>query len=193
MTTEEETSELISRFKEGDKSAFDKIVMQYEKDVYRICFRFFQNNEDALDATQESFVKVFRNLCKFEGRSSFKTWLYRISSNVCLTISQKKKREKEGLLEVISDWFSGFMQKNPEEEAIDELTGSFDKKAVEKAISGLPENYRMPVILKDIEGMPMEKISDILEIPVGTVKSRLNRGRALLHENLEDYVKERFK
>ena len=184
MTIEDTTNQLIKDAKEGDRFAFDRLVSLYEKTVYRICHRFFNNEEDALDATQEVFIKVYRYLDKFEGRSSFKTWLYRIAANTCLTISENKKKEKEGLLQTIIGWWNYFYQPTPEDKVLDEEERIINKKLVGDSIVKVPEIYRVPLILKDMEGMSLEKIGEILEIPVGTVKSRPNRGRAMLHEKL---------
>lgn len=189
MTIEEKTNLLLQRIKEGDKKAFDEIVSLYEKTVYRICHRFFYNEEDAIDATQDVFIKVYRNIDKFERRSSFSTWLYRIAANTCFTISEKKKKEKEGFLQMIMGWWNSFSEHTPEEYILDEEEREFNKKIVGENVAKLPELYRIPLILKDMEGMPIEKISEVLEIPVGTVKSRLNRGRAMLHEKLESFMK----
>lgn len=189
MTIEEKTNLLLQRIKEGDKKAFDEIVSLYEKTVYRICHRFFYNEEDAIDATQDVFIKVYRNIDKFEGRSSFSTWLYRIAANTCFTISEKKKKEKEGLLQMILGWWNSFSEHTPEEYILDEEEKEFNKRIVGENVAKLPELYRIPLILKDMEGMPIDKISEVLEIPVGTVKSRLNRGRAMLHEKLESFMK----
>ncbi len=184
MTNEDLTIQLIKEVKEGDKFAFDKLVSLFEKIVYQTCHRFFNNEEDALDATQEVFLKVYRNINKFEGRSSFKTWLYRISVNTCLTISENKKKEKEGLLQIVVGWWNSLTQPTPEEKVLENEEHSLNKKLIGDSIAKIPEIYRIPLILKDMEGMPLEKISEILEIPVGTVKSRLNRGRAMLHDKI---------
>ena len=119
MNKQEETKELLEIIKNGDKNSFDKLVSLHEKDVYRVCHRFFNNEEDALDATQEVFIKVYRYLDKFEERSSFTTWLYRIAANTCLTIAENKKKEKEGLLQTMISWWNSFYQPTPEEIVLD--------------------------------------------------------------------------
>ena len=189
MTIEEKTNQLINRIKEGDKKAFDELVSLYEKTIYRICHRFFYNEEDAIDATQEVFIKIYRNIEKFEGRSSFNTWIYRIAANTCSTISEKKKKEKEGLLQMMIGWWNSITESTPEEKIIDKEERIFNQRIVGENVAKLPELYRVPLILKDMEGMPLEKVSEVLEIPLGTVKSRLNRGRAMLHEKLESLMK----
>ncbi|MEW6712068.1 MAG: sigma-70 family RNA polymerase sigma factor, partial [Candidatus Riflebacteria bacterium] len=150
-------------------------------------YRFFNDENDAMDATQEVFIKIYRALPGFEGRSSLKTWIYRIASNTCITMAEKRRREKDGLLQTIINWWSDRNVETPEEELIDNETRQLNQKMVAEKLEKLPETYRMPVILKDIEGLSLEKISEILEVPVGTVKSRINRGRRMLQESLQLY------
>jgi RNA polymerase sigma-70 factor (ECF subfamily) len=180
---------LLERIQNGDKKAFADLVSEYEKPIYRICYRFFGNEEDSLDTVQEVFIKIYRYIGKFEGKSSLKTWIYRIAANTCITAFEKKKKEKEGFFKVFSDWFNSFYQTSPEDQVIERETSFLNVKTVTEKLSDLPEIYRMPVILKDIEGFSMDKISEILEIPLGTVKSRINRGRAILHDLLRPYYK----
>jgi RNA polymerase sigma-70 factor (ECF subfamily) len=135
--------------------------------------------------TQEVFLKVYRSLKSFEGRSSFKTWIYKIASNSCITYAAKKKKEKEGFLQGILDWWTKKQTaETPEEQAINIENKTETKKIVSEKIASLPEKYRMPVILKDIDGVSLEKIAEIQGIPLGTVKSRINRGRRILQESL---------
>lgn len=181
-------NELLEKIRRGDQRAFAQLVSLYEKSVYRLCFRFFSEENEALDATQEVFIKIYRAIGRFEGRSSLKTWIYRIASNTCLSIADKKKKEKEGLLQSILNWWTTPAQESPEDEILDREIRQLNQKIVAEKIASLPEAYRMPVILKDMEGLPLEKISEILEVPVGTVKSRINRGRRILQENLQAYV-----
>ena len=180
-----DTDLLLDRIRAGDKRAFESLVTTYEKSIYRLCYRFFSNEQDAMDATQEVFLKVYRALERFEGRSSFKTWIYRIAANTCITLAEKHKKDKEGLLQSIIHWWNGRDQETPEEEILEKEQQKISRQMVRNKIAALPENYRIPVILKDIEGLSLERIAEILEVPQGTVKSRLNRGRRLLHESLQ--------
>lgn len=186
---EEDISVLLKRVKSGDKSATSILVSMYEKLVYRTCFRFFNNSDDALDASQEVFIKVFHYLSKFEGRSSFKTWIYKITVNTCLTISEKKKKEKQGILDYFAEWLASLSPKNVEDDYIEQQESEVNQKNLQEALAKIPEKYRIPLILKEMEGLSLEKISEICEIPVGTVKSRLNRGRSNLLEKLEFQMK----
>lgn len=185
---EDTDNDLLAEIRRGNQKAFARLVSMHEKNVYRICYRFFADENEASDAVQEVFIKVFRAIGRFEGRSSLKTWIYRIAANTCITLADKKKREKEGLLQSMLQWWSSYTQESPEEAVIDREIQLLNQQIVNEKVAKLPESYRMPVILKDIEGLPLEKISEILEIPIGTVKSRINRGRRLLQESLHAYV-----
>lgn len=166
-------------------------MARYQDMVFRLAYRFFANEEDAMDVTQEVFLKAFRSLKNFEGRSSFKTWLYRIASNTCLTVSQERQKQKKSFLSLIVDWFTRPGTPDPgkileEEEYQREL-----QEAIREKIARIPDVYRLPVILKDIEGKSLDEISEILELKEGTVKSRINRGRKLLQEALEPFYRGR--
>ncbi|HNX77380.1 MAG TPA: sigma-70 family RNA polymerase sigma factor [Candidatus Rifleibacterium sp.] len=185
---EDSESNMLEEIQRGDQRAFARLVAAHEKSVYRICYRFFADENEASDAAQEVFVKVFRAIAKFEGRSSLKTWIYRIAANTCISLADKKKRDKEGLLQTMLNWWADSHQASPEETLVEREIQQLNQQIVSEKVARLPETYRMPVILKDIEGLPLEKIAEILEIPLGTVKSRINRGRRLLQESLQAYV-----
>ena len=185
-------SDLLERIRRGEQKAFAELVAAYEKSVYRICWRFFMNEDDSLDAVQEVFLKVYKAIGGFEERASLKTWIYRIASNTCISIAEKKKREKEGLLQVFLNWWSSEATETPEEEIVEREVRNLNQKMVAEKVASLPEAYRMPVILKDIEGLSLEKIAEILDVPLGTVKSRINRGRRILQESLQAYVQGRL-
>lgn len=182
-----DSAELVERCRRGDKKAFEEVVSLFEKGIYRLCYRFFNDDCEAMDATQEVFIRVFRALPRFEGRSTLKTWVYRIASNTCITISEKRKREKEGLLQSIVNWWSDRNVETPEEEVLAKEVREMNQTIVTKKLNDLPETYRMPVILKDIEGFSLERISEIMDVPLGTIKSRINRGRRMLQESLQAY------
>lgn len=182
---------LLQLIKKGNDSAYEDIVKKYERPIYQYCYRFFGSEEDALDSTQEIFIKVYRYIGKFEGKSSLKTWIYRIASNTCITIAQHKKKEKAGLFQSFLNWW--VREDNvdtPEEILISNETREITQSIVSEKIASLKEVYRGPVIMKDIKGMTLEEIAEILQIPKGTVKSRINRGRRILQEKLRSYYVE---
>ncbi len=182
--------ELVNKINQGVSGAFEELVREYEKMVFRVGIRFFGNEEDALDVSQEVFIRVFRYIKSFQGRSSLKTWIYRIASNTCITIAEKKKAEKEGFIKLVSNWLTKRVAPSHEEKIIADEETLLNKELVARKLLALPELYRMPIILKDIEGLPMAEVAEALDIPLGTVKSRLSRGRGMLKEMLHLYFKE---
>jgi len=183
--------ELVSQAIAGSKTAFEQIVAEHQGYMYKLAFRFFNNEEDTLDAVQEIFLKAFRSLRSFEGRSSLRTWLYRIASNTCMTLAKNRNRAQKSLIQSILDWFSTPPPPDPAKTVIRKEYQVELQKAINDKLAKIPEVYRLPLILKDLEGKSLEEISEILEIPDGTVKSRINRGRRLLQESLEPFFRER--
>ena len=181
-------SSLIKRAQTGDKRAFEQIVGKFERQIYSFCYRFFGNEDDAMDATQEVFLKIYRSIKTFEGKSSLKTWVYRIASNTCITLANHKKKEKEGFLHSILNWWIREESVDtPEELAVNKEKKTMTKEIVTEKLATIQDVYRIPVIKKDLKGMNLEEISQIKEITKGTVKSRINRGRRLLQEKLRHF------
>ncbi|AEE91753.1 RNA polymerase, sigma-24 subunit, ECF subfamily [Tepidanaerobacter acetatoxydans Re1] len=177
--------DLVRRAKRGDISAFEDLISGYEKKVYNTAYRFFNNAEDAMDVSQEIFIKIFTSLRRFREDSSFSTWLYRIAVNTCIDFLRKKREDVFPIKEEIAmdDKIKlGFQTELPEEFVEKQET----KQAIMKAISTLPEEQRICIILRDVQGFSYTEISDILSCSLGTVKSRLFRGRRALKENLKD-------
>lgn len=177
--------DLVRRAKRGDISAFEDLISGYEKKVYNTAYRFFNNAEDAMDVSQEIFIKVFTSLRRFREDSSFSTWLYRIAVNTCIDFLRKKREDVLPIKEeiVMDDKTKlGFQTELPEEFVEKQEA----KQAIMKAISTLPEEQRICIILRDVQGFSYTEISDILSCSLGTVKSRLFRGRRALKENLKD-------
>lgn len=177
--------DLVRRAKRGDISAFEDLISGYEKKVYNTAYRFFNNAEDAMDVSQEIFIKVFTSLRRFREDSSFSTWLYRIAVNTCIDFLRKKREDVLPIKEeiVMDDKTKlGFQTELPEEFVEKQEV----KQAIMKAISTLPEEQRICIILRDVQGFSYTEISDILSCSLGTVKSRLFRGRRALKENLKD-------
>lgn len=175
--------ELVKLIKKGNKPAFDELVNSYSGKVANIAFSLLGDREDALDAAQEVFIKVYKSIDTFRGESSVSTWIFRITKNVCTDFLRKRKatvisldddKDDEQKLEIADDTHS------PEE--------IFDRKtkvdAVRTAIASLEENHRTVITLFDINGLSYEEIAAILSCPVGTVKSRLYRARDSLRKIL---------
>ncbi|MBF0406769.1 MAG: sigma-70 family RNA polymerase sigma factor [Candidatus Riflebacteria bacterium] len=184
--------EVLESAKNGNAKAFDQIVQKYQQHVYRLAYRYFNNQEDAMDVSQEVFVKAFRALKGFEGRSSLKTWLLKITANTCSSLAAEKSKKNKSIIQYFLDWFSSPSNPGPEEILIDREKKAEAQEVVKEKISKLPEVYKLPLVLKDIEGMSIDQIAEVLDLKEGTVKSRINRGRRLLHESLESFYKKRY-
>ncbi|WIV10516.1 sigma-70 family RNA polymerase sigma factor [Proteiniborus sp. MB09-C3] len=177
---------LIKKCVNGNLKAFDELIEKYEKTAYNIALRMLKNPEDAMDVSQEAFIKVFKSIKTFNFESAFSTWLYRIVTNTCLDFLRKKSTIVYSLDNPIQTE-DGEMERDipdgshsPEELLEKKLT----KELVNNAIGKLEENHRVVIILRDIQGFSYEEISNILDCSIGTVKSRINRAR----NNLKDIV-----
>jgi len=182
-------AELVRRCWEGDQDAFRELVLRYEEAVYNLAYRMLQNREDARDAAQEIFLNVFRSLPYFRGECAFKTWLYRIASNECISRSKRRRR-----------WRGGETTLGEEARVVEDLSaGASSLEVVERkeqirllhrAIDELPEKYRIVVVLHYLEGLAYEEIAEALLVPLGTVKTRLFRAKELLRRKLRETLGE---
>lgn len=169
---------LIERFVGGDRSAFDAIVRAHEDRVFSICMRIMANREAALDATQETFLTLFRKADRFTGKAAFSTWLYRVAVNTCYDQLRKEKRRRADRLPEHLD---------PVDRAAGDGFASAElRPELEHALSRIPDEFRSAVILSDLEDLPISEIAEILRIPPGTAKSRIFRGRRLLADILRN-------
>jgi RNA polymerase sigma-70 factor (ECF subfamily) len=181
---------LVRRVQAGNTEAFEELVRRYERKVYNITYRLMGNEQDASEALQDAFMRAYRFIGKFQFKSSFFTWLYRIATNVSL--SKLRKREKIDTVSI----------DQPVNEAgdlpfeIPDLKYGPEKlmkqrelrAAIQEAVDGLPKDYRSVVVLRDLEGLSNEEVSKVLKLSVAAVKSRLHRGRLVLREKLAGYV-----
>lgn len=180
---------LIHRAAKGDEAAFEQLLTQHEKSVYNLCLRMTGNPEDAMDVSQEVFLRVWKNLGSYQFDAAFSTWLFRIASNACIDFLRAKKRRNDVSL-TMQDENDGEDKELavPDETPLPEeqLLAKEQQRAVMKAMSELPPDFREILQLRVVEGLPYEEIAEILDIKVGTVKSRLARARNQLRKNLED-------
>ena len=181
-------SELIKRCKNGDREAFNELFSMYENKVINIAYGMLSEREDAYDAAQEVFIKVYKNIASFKENSSLSTWIYRITSNTCNDILRKRQRNSLTIsLNTTFDDGEKDMELRDNSPTPDEYAEYNEtQRAVRKAIKELSDEYREVITLCDIEDMSYEDISNILNCPVGTVKSRINRARKALKKKLSE-------
>ncbi|MGH8947750.1 MAG: RNA polymerase sigma factor [Acidimicrobiia bacterium] len=176
MTVPGNEAELLTRVVSGDREAFAAIMRVHEDRVFSVCLRILGDREKALDATQDTFLTVFRKAGQFQGRSAVGTWIYRIAVNTCYDqLRRAQRRPSDSLPDQID------LSDPSAEEAIDSAAV---RPEIELALSQLPADFRNAVILSDLEGLPLPDVAEILGVPIGTVKSRVFRGRRLLAKHL---------
>lgn len=179
MTSASNDAELIAQVVSGNRESFDQIMRNHEDRVFSVCLRIMADREAALDATQETFLTVFRKAEQFQGNSALGTWIYRIAVNTCYDQLRKAKRRRT---EAIPE---NFDPRDPSAEEAVESAGM--KKEIQAALGELPTDFRAAIVLADIEGMSLPEVAEVLGVPVGTVKSRLFRGRRILAERLGNH------
>lgn len=167
---------LIERYLRGEVAAFEELMTAHEDRVFAVCLRMLRDREAALDATQETFITVFRKVDRFAGRSAFSTWLYRVAVNTCYDQSRRTRRHSVEPLPESND--------PPDSSAEDAYHAVELRPDLEAALDALPGEFRAAVVLSDIEGLALQTVAEILNVPIGTVKSRVFRGRRLLAESL---------
>lgn len=179
-------AELVRRAQRREPAAFTELVARYQDRVYNTCYRLCRRHADALDLTQSTFLKALEALPQFEARSNFYTWLFRIAIN--LALSQRRAQGRRPLQSLDQpdrdgQWREPAMAADTEDVArrmeLQEL-----REQLEDALTRLDEEFRVVVVLRDVEDLDYAAIADILGVPVGTVKSRLHRGRLMLQEML---------
>lgn len=184
--------QFIERLKAGDAAAFDTLVMRYSGDLYALLMRLMENAEEAADLTQETFMSALKSIDKFRGDADIKTWLFRIAINKSRNRHRWWKRRKRD--ETISMDASYGKSDTPLSETFESGTGNPEQETLRRerqkiltnALNDLPDIFREAVVLCDIEGFSYEEIAETLDINLGTVKSRISRGREELRKNLKD-------
>ncbi len=184
--TEKVTDEiLIARFQQGDLQAFDTLVRRYKDQLLNYVYRFVGNRVDAEDIIQETFLRVFKNKHYYKEIAKFSTWVYTIAGNLAKTELRRRKRRKffsvSNFVNDERDYDIPDLDRNPEQE----VDGAIKEAYIQKAIDKLPPKFKEVILLRDVQGFAYEEISQILNIPLGTVKSRVNRGRLKLQEDLK--------
>lgn len=168
---------LIEKCINRDSSAFESLILKYEGKIYNMCYYLLKNREDASDASQEVCIKIYKSINKFKGDSKFSTWIYRITYNTCLDYIKKRKDELS-YEEVLST------DSNVESKTEGIIEARELKFELKRCILKLNNDFKTVIILRDIEGLSYQEIADVLNIEVGTVKSRINRAREAFKNEL---------
>ena len=168
--------ELIDQYLAGNIDAFNELVEAHENRVFAICLRMLRNRESALDATQDTFLTVFRKADRYKAQAAFSTWLYRVTVNTCYDHLRREKRKRADQLPATSD--------PVDPQALDPFNAVEVRPDIETALQELSPEFRAAVILVDLQGMSLEQASDTLDVPTGTIKSRLFRARKQLAQSL---------
>ena len=176
---------LILRFQEGDINAYNELVKRYKDRLLNFVFRYFNNVEQAEDVVQDTLIKLYTHASYYKNVAKFSTWIFTIAKNNALTELRKNKRKKTDSL-----WTDDgkFIDISSEEESLEsKVQNEIAIDQLNKFLDEIPENFRIAVVLRDFQELSYEEISKILEIPIGTIKSRINRGRIQLAEKMKHF------
>ena len=176
---------LILRFQEGDINAYNELVKRYKDRLLNFVLRYFNNVEQAEDVVQDTLIKLYTHASYYKNVAKFSTWIFTIAKNNALTELRKNKRKKTDSL-----WTEDgqIIDINSNEESLDsKVQNEIAIDQLNKFLDEIPENFRMAVVLRDFQELSYEEISKILEIPIGTIKSRINRGRIQLAEKMKHF------
>ena len=185
---------LVRLAQHGDNRAFDELVVRYKERVYRLAFKILRHEEDAAETLQDAFLSAYRGLKNFKAKSTFSTWLYRVTTNAAL-MKYRKRRDHHVSLEqsqsphegseplALPDWST-----QPLEELLDAET----RQIMQEGIDRLPEDLRTVFVLRDVESLSNAEVAEVLDLSVAAVKSRLHRARISLRDRLDRYFKNKM-
>ena len=189
---------LVQQCRTGDSAAMERLILKYQHRIYNTILKICANTDDAAELTQDTFVKVIENIARFQGRSSFYTWIFRIAVNLTLNHCRRKTKLQIRSLEaetveisesrrkLLKDYLSDEKAQDPEEVAQNRELGQIALEALNR----LSEEQRAVLVLRDIEGMNYARIAVVLNVQLGTVRSRLSRARGSLKQIMEAFVNE---
>lgn len=180
MADRRDDQTLVTAAQAGDRAALDTLLRRHYDRVHAVCRRIAGSSRDADDATQEAMISIVRGIGRFDGRSAFSTWIYRIATNAAL--DELRRRKRRPALHAVGD-------DAPPPEVVDPLAerrldGVVERISIDDALAGLPEDFRAAVVLRDVADLDYAEIAEVLDVPVGTVKSRIARGRGQLADAL---------
>ncbi len=183
--------QLVKKTLRGDNQAFEELVQIYQNKVYALSYRYMGNEDDAYDMSQESFIKAYRSLKSFKGDSSFGTWIYRITTNVCLDEIRRRKRR---VVPLSLDEPLATLDGNGVEKEIADTSLTADRiyeqkefsENLQKLLDEMKPEHKSAIVLRDVMELSYEEIAVVLDCSIGTVKSRINRARTVLQKKLGD-------
>jgi RNA polymerase sigma-70 factor (ECF subfamily) len=172
----------VSAAQAGDRDALDALLRRHHDRIHAVCRRLAGNDADAFDATQEALISIARGIRRFDGRAAFSTWAYRVATNACLDeLRRRRRRPAPGL----PDDIDAMTRNHGGRTGSAGIEAIPDRLAVDLALAELPEEFRLPVVLRDLCDLDYAEIAQVLDIPAGTVRSRIARGRAQLARLLD--------
>jgi RNA polymerase sigma-70 factor (ECF subfamily) len=182
---------LIDEALGGDQSAFEKLMNKYYQHIYNLIYKMIFRKEDVEDLTQEAFIKAFNSLANFDRQFAFSTWLYKIATNNCIDYLRKKKLSTFSIDKEIASEDSDYKFEIPDSEFIpdNKIIEEQRKKIIDEAIENLPDKYKKVIVLRHKKEMEYEEIAEKLDLPLGTVKAHIFRGRELLNKYLKNKIK----
>ncbi len=176
--------ELIKKFQNGDIGAYTEIVNRYKDRLYNFIYRYLYDSDRAEDILQDTFIKLYTHKNSYRQIAKFSTWLYTIAGNLAKTELRKLKRRKTYSISEVSRNEKEFIIKSPNTDTENDANSINIEKSIQKALNQLPQDFKTIIILRDIQELSYEDISCIVNVPIGTVKSRINRGRLKLQKLL---------
>ncbi|MEJ2060105.1 MAG: RNA polymerase sigma factor RpoE [Gammaproteobacteria bacterium] len=190
MGTSETDDELVRRVQQGDRAAFDMLVLKYQHKIVNLIMRYVHDPHTAMDVAQEAFIKAYRGLAHFRGDSAFYTWLYRIAINTAKNhlVAQGRRIPDNDLDAQEAEQFAGESALRESGTPERELLTEEIKRTVLEAIEGLPEDLKTAITLRELEGMSYEEIAQAMDCPIGTVRSRIFRAREAIDRSLKPLI-----
>ena len=182
--------DLMELFQDGKEMAFNELVRRYSDRLHNFLYRYTQNHNDCQDLVQETFLRVHKSKHSYERIAKFSTWMYTIAINLAKSLYKKKKRMQLTSIHKDDSNPDSFEMTLEDRNILpdEELHQKFSMEALQYALDSLPEDFRKMVVLRDIEQLSYDEISEKLDVPMGTVKSRINRGRAQISHKIKNYV-----
>jgi RNA polymerase sigma-70 factor (ECF subfamily) len=185
VRAERDDRELVLAAQQGERRALEELLARHVDRIHAICRRVIGTARDADDAAQEAMIRIVRGLDGFDGRSAFSTWSHRVATNTAL--DELRRRSRRPHLQLVRDDATDSPADPVDDDAHRPIDAIADRAAIDEALAELPEDFRLAVVLRDVADLDYAEIATALGVPVGTVKSRIARGRALLVEALGNH------